>query len=95
MATQTCDCDLAKASRGMKMTSEAIESLLGKGAIKRGFDYEIDEDAVSAIMQICAYIQGGLIDKVSLVEPNGDNIKLVRNGYAVKVQRTSKKQIAI
>lgn len=95
MATQTCDCDLAKAARGMEMTDEAIKALLGEDSTKRGFDYEVGEDTISAIRHICGCIQSGLMDKVSLVEPNGDSIKLVSNGYVVKVQRTCKKQIAI
>ena len=35
------------------------------------------------------------MDKVTLTEPNGDTIKLVRNGCAVKVERICKKQVAM
>lgn len=95
LVTQTCDCDAAVTARGMKMTVESIKSLLGAESVKRGFDYEVDEDTVSAIKDICCRILDGLMDKVTLVEPNGDTIKLVRNGHAVKIQRTCKKQVAI
>ena len=95
LVTQTCDCEAAVAARGMKLTEDAIKSLLGKESMKRGFDYEVDEDTVEAIKTICCRILDGLMDKVTLVEPNGDTIKLVRNGNAVKIQRTCKKQVAI
>ena len=95
LVTQTCDCDAAVAARGMKLTEDAIKSLLGKDSMKRGFDYEVDEDTVLQIKAICVNILNGLMDKVTLVEPNGDTIKLVRNGHAVKIQRTCKKQVAI
>lgn len=95
MATQTCDCEEAKLARGMKMTEEAIEALLGKESAKKGFDYEVDEDTIIEIKSICSCILDGLMYKVTLVEPNGDTIKLVRNGNAVKIQRTCKRQVAI
>lgn len=95
LATQTCDCDLAKARRGLKITEEAIQALLGAASIEKGFDYEVDEDTISAIRKVCECVLNGLMDKVSLEEPNGDTIKLVRNGYTVKVQRTCKKQITM
>ena len=95
LVTQTCDCDAAVSARGMKITEDAIKALLGAESTKKGFDYEVDEDTVKQIKDICRAILRGLMDKVTLVEPNGDTIKLVRNGHAVKIQRTSKKQIAI
>lgn len=95
LVTQTCDCPSAVSARGMKITDEAINALLGPESASKGFDYEIDCDTVCEIKVICRDILRGLMDKVSLVEPNGDTIKLVRNGNAVKVQRTCKKQVAI
>lgn len=95
LVTQTCDCDAAVAARGMKITEDAIKSLLGAESMKRGFDYEVDSDTIVQIKAICVNILNGLMDKVTLVEPNGDTIKLVRNGHAVKIQRTCKKQVAM
>jgi len=95
MASNTCDCEGARAARGIKNTFDAIMSLLGPESTKRGFDYEVDEDTIFRIKEICLHILDGLMDKVSLVEPNGDTIKLVRNGNAVKIQRICKKQAAI
>lgn len=95
LVTQTCDCDAAVAARGMKITEDAIKSLLGTESMKRGFDYEVDSDTIVQIKAICVNILNGLMDKVTLVEPNGDTIKLVRNGHAVKIQRTCKKQVAM
>lgn len=95
LVTQTCDCDAAVAARGMKITEDAIKSLLGTESMKRGFDYEVDSDTIVQIKAICVNILNGLMDKVTLVEPNGDIIKLVKNGHAVKIQRTCKKQVAM
>lgn len=95
IAKSLCDCAEAREERGMKLTEEAIVALLGEESKNKGFDYEIDEDTISCVRSICEAILGGLLDKVSLVEPNGDTIKLVRNGNAVKIQRTCKKQVAI
>ena len=95
LVTQTCDCDAAVAARGMKITEDAIKSLLGTESMKRGFDYEVDSDTIVQIKAICVNILNGLMDKVTLVEPNGDTIKLVKNGHAVKIQRTCKKQVAM
>ena len=61
----------------------------------KGFDYEVDEDTVRYIRMICKIILEGYMDRITLFEPNGDQIKLTRNGNAVKVQRTSKKQICL
>jgi len=95
IAAELCDCDKAKEQRGMKLTEDAITALLGDESKSKGFDYEVDEDTIHEIRGICKAILTGLMDKVSLVEPNGDTIKLVRNGNAVKIQRTCKKQVAI
>lgn len=95
LVTQTCDCEAAVAARGMKITEDAIKSLLGTESMKRGFDYEVDSDTIVQIKAICINILNGLMDKVTLVEPNGDTIKLVKNGHAVKIQRTCKKQVAM
>ena len=95
LATQTCDCDGAIAARGMKITEDAVSSLLGVQSLKRGFDHEVDSDTVYRIVELCRHILDGLMDKITLTEPKGDVIKLVKNGNAVKVQRTSKKQIAM
>lgn len=95
LATQTCDCDGAIAARGMKLTNDAITSLLGVESLKRGFDHDVDHDTVYYIRELCLRILDGLMDKITLTEPKGDVIKLVKNGNAVKVQRTSKKQIAM
>ena len=95
LVTQTCDCPSAVSARGMKLTEDAIKALLGEESVKKGFDYEVDEDTVIQIREICRAILRNMMDKVTLVEPNGDTIKLVKNGNAVKIQRTCKKQIAI
>ena len=95
MAGETCDCTAAKMARGMKQTNAAIDALLGPESCAKGFDYEVDEDTVRYIRMICKIILEGYMDRITLFEPNGDQIKLTRNGNAVKVQRTSKKQICL
>ena len=95
MAGETCDCATAKMARGMKQTDAAIDALLGPESCEKGFDYEVDEDTVRYIRMICKIILEGCMDRITLFEPNGDQIKLTRNGNAVKVQRTSKKQICL
>lgn len=95
MAGETCDCAAAKMARGMKQTDAALDALLGPESREKGFDYEVDEDTVRYIRMICKIILEGYMDRITLFEPNGDQIKLTRNGNAVKVQRTSKKQICL
>lgn len=95
MAGETCDCTAAKMARGMKQTDAALDALLGPESREKGFDYEVDEDTVRELRRLCQAILGGLMDKVTLIEPNGDTIKLVRNGCAVKVERICKKQVAM
>lgn len=95
MAGETCDCAAAKMARGMKQTDAALDALLGPKSREKGFDYEVDKDTVRELRRLCQAILGGLMDKVTLTEPNGDTIKLVRNGCAVKVERICKKQVAM
>lgn len=95
MAGERCDCERARLARGMKQMDNAIDALLGPQSTDKGFDYEMDEETVREVRRLCQAILGGLMDKVSLVEPNGDTIKLVRNGGAVKVERICKKQVAM
>ena len=95
MAGETCDCDAAKRARGMKQTDVALDALLGPESCEKGFDYEVDEDTVRELRRLCQAILSGLMDRVTLTEPNGDTIKLVRNGCAVKVERICKKQVAM
>lgn len=94
-AIQSCTCERATVHRGMQRTEHAISSLLGEGAKERGYDYELHEDTVAAITDICRNMLMSNYDKVQLEEPNGDLIKLITDGNAVKVTRISKRQITM
>ena len=94
-AIQLCTCEKAIVHRGMQRTEHAIHSLLGEGSQDRGYDYELHEDTVAAISEICRNMLMKNYDKVQLEEPNGDVIKLITDGNAVKVTRISKRQITM
>ena len=94
-ATDRCDCPEAALKRGMSKTQEAIKAILGEDAKAKGFDYELDDDALRVVEMICAEILRGNLDRVSLAEPNGDVVKLARNGGAVCVSRVHKRQVTM
>ena len=95
LAADACDCEQASVTRGLVQTNRAIEMLLGEESKTKGFDYEVAEATSFDIREICIGILHGNLNRVTLVEPNGDVIKLAKNGNAVKIQRTSKRQLTI
>ena len=48
---------------------------------------------IKAVRDICMMILCRQINTVTLYVPGGDVLKLVRNGNAVKIRRTCKKQL--
>ena len=91
-AAEKCDCTEAILHRGMIATEAALQGVLGEGGRGR-FDSIIAEDTIEAIRSICKSILREKIDTVTMVVPAGDTIKLVKNGGAVKIRRTAKRQM--
>lgn len=79
----------------MERTSQSIDQLLGKGAKQRGYDYELHDDTIRAVVRICEDMLQKCFDKVQFEEPNGDVIKLVVDGNRVKITRTQKRQMTL
>lgn len=92
LAAAKCDCPEAEFQRGVRNTEIAISEVLGEGGLRR-FDSVIPDDTISVIRTISRSILREEIGCVTLTVPCGDVIKLVRNGNAVKIRRTSKRQI--
>lgn len=95
MAEEMCDCRGATSARSRKDTESRIQSILGDGAIKRGFNYALPEEVIEYVLMICDGIELQHFDKVTFTEKNGDVIKLVRDGEAVKVRRSTKRQMEL
>lgn len=95
MAEEICNCKAATAERAKKNIETRIQSILGDGAIKRGFHYKLDDETIECIRTICTGIVQQNFDKVTLYDRYGDVIKLVRDGNAVKVRRISKCQMEL
>ena len=79
----------------MRNSETRLQSLLGEGSIEKGFEYAIPQDTIEGIRQICKMILREEIDKVTLTEKNGDAIRLIRDGNAVKVKRSTKLQMEL
>lgn len=92
LASEQCQCDAAIMNRGMTSTEEAIQGVLGEESMNR-FEHALPEKTINTIRMICKDILDRRINTVTLKEPNGDVIKLVRNGNAVKIRRTAKRQM--
>lgn len=95
LAFEGCNCEAASLNRGMERTKQSIAQLLGNGAKERGYDYELHEDTVAAIIRLCEDMLRKNYDKVQLEEPNGDVIKLVVDGNRVKITRIQKRQMTL
>ena len=91
-AAEKCSCPGATQERGMKATEKAIQRVLGEDSVKIGFDYALDETSIVVIRTICGHILADQIDSVTLREPQGDVVRLIKNGNAVKIRRSCKKQ---
>ena len=95
LAVSECNCEQASLRRGMERTSQSIDQLLGEGAKQRGYDYELHDDTIRAVVRICGDMLQKCFDKVQFKEPNGDVVKLVVDGNRVKVTRTQKRQMTL
>ena len=95
LAVAECNCEQASLRRGMERTSQSIDQLLGEGAKQRGYDYELHEDTIRAVVRVCEDMLQKCFDKVQFEEPNGDVIKLIVDGNRVKVTRTQKRQMTL
>lgn len=91
-ALEKCGCPGASKERGMRATEKAIQRVLGEESVNIGFDYAMDEVTLTVIRIVCGHILADQIDNVTLREPHGDVIRLVKNGNAVKIRRSCKKQ---
>lgn len=92
LAAEKCDCDEAVVVQGMKATEDAIVGVLAEGA-SDWFGQEIPQQVIDVVRNICMEILRRRINTVTLTVPGGDVLKLVRNGNAVKIRRTCKKQL--
>ena len=95
LAFEGCNCEAASRHRGMESTKHSISSLLGEGAKDRGYDYELHDDTINAIVRLCEDMLKQNFDKVQLEEPNGDVIKLIVDGNRVKITRIQKRQMTL
>lgn len=92
---RTCTCDEAECGRWMARTDDGIRNVLGDESVKRGFDYEIDEETISLVRSLARRIYDGDINNVSFVEANGDTIKLNKGSDRIKIGRVCKKQVVM
>ena len=95
LAVNGCNCEQAALKRGMDRTRASIDQLLGDGSKQRGYDYELCDDTLAAITEVCESMLKQCFDKVTLEEPNGDQIKLIVDGNRVKITRTQKRQMSL
>lgn len=92
---ERCTCEQAENRRWAKRTEDAIMGVLGPECMKRGFDYEVDEDVIRIVRRMVEDIIEGHLNNIAFVEPNGDTIRLNRGTDRVKVGRVCKKQIVM
>ena len=92
---ERCICETAENNRWKKRTEDAITNVLGEECMKKGFDYECDEDVIAIVRKLVEEIILGHLNNVSFVEPNGDTIKLNKGSDRVKIGRVCKKQITM
>lgn len=92
---QRCTCDQAEEHRWVERTEDAIQNVLGPECMKKGFDYEVDDDTIRIVRYLVDQIVRKYVNNVSFVEPNGDTIKLNRGSDRVKIGRVCKKQIVM
>lgn len=95
-AAEWCTCDGARLRRGMRATEDALQKTLCDESIKSGFDYAVNDDTLNDVREVCRMlILDRITGTVTLFIPGGDNIRLVKNGNAVKIRRTSKRQMEL
>ena len=92
---KNCVCEKAEENRWVDRTEDAIQNVLGPDCIKKGFDYELDDDSVANVRYLVNQIVKKNLNNVSFVEPNGDTIKLNRGSDRVKIGRVCKKQVVM
>ena len=90
-----CTCEKAEDNRWVNRTEDAIQNVLGPECIKKGFDYELDDDSIANVRYLVNQIVKKNLNNVTFVEPNGDTIKLNRGSDRVKIGRVCKKQIVM
>lgn len=90
-----CVCEGAEKERWKKRTEDGITNVLGVECMKKGFDYEVDDNVLSIVRQLVSNIIDGHLNNVSFVEPNGDTIKLNKGSDRVKIGRVMKKQVVM
>ena len=90
-----CICEQAEDHRWIDRTEYSIQNVLGPECMKKGFDYEVDDDTIRVVRYLVDQIVRKNMNNVSFVEPNGDTIKLNRGSDRVKIGRVCKKQIVM
>lgn len=90
-----CTCEKAEDARWVDRTEDAIQNVLGPECIKKGFDYELDDDSIANVRYLVEQIVKKNMNNVAFIEPNGDTIKLNRGSDRVKIGRVCKKQITM
>lgn len=90
-----CVCEKAEANRWRKRTEDGIINVLGSDCLKKGFDYECDDDVIRIVRTLIDEVIQGHLNNISFVEPNGDTIKLNKGSDRVKIGRVMKKQVVM
>lgn len=93
--TSKCTCEAATRQRKIDKTYENLPKIVGKPCMEHGFDYELGDDTVEAIKRLVVDIVDDRIRRITLVEPNGDTLKMVDGGDRIKIERVTKCQMTI
>ena len=95
-AIENCTCEEARLDRDMRATEASIQGTIGEGCMDRGMPYVASEQTQASIRKICEMI---LLDEiggdVKLVIPGGDSLRMKKNGNAVKIKRSTSRQLEI
>lgn len=90
-----CTCDKASRNRKIEKTMENLPKIIGPECRQHGFDYELGDDTVDAIKRLVVDIVDDRIRKVTMVEPNGDTLKMADGGDRIRIERVTKRQMTI
>lgn len=95
-AIEMCSCDDARLDRGMKATETSIQGTLGEESMNCGMRYVAPENTIATVRMICqALLTDAIRGAVKLVIPGGDALRMVKNGNAVKIRRSTSKQVEL
>lgn len=80
----------------MKATEASIQGTLGEESMNCGMRYVAPENTIATVRMICqALLTDAIGGAVKLVIPGGDALRMVKNGNAVKIRRSTSKQVEL